>query len=124
MKPVAGIDCGPVRGRGVDQKPLLLARLPIINQMTVAARAFISKITRVNTLALSYERDPILFADFVPVHRLVAAVPHAENQPALCPTVYLYAELTAPPAAGLEVGPYRRFHTRDFAIKRVNVREP
>src|SRR5665213_3671043 len=125
MTPVAGINCvGRVRRSGRDEKPLLLAGLPVVFQMAVAAGAFVAKIAGINTVALGHKRDAIRRGNFIPVHAFVAAVPDAENNPPLGGTVHLHSEISAMPAAGLEVSPQRSYHAGHFAIKRIYVREP
>src|SRR5437764_1324534 len=118
MKPIAGIN----RERAVswlrgDEELLFVAGLPVVNQMTVSARALIAEVARGNAFAFGEERDTIVVGDFCPAHRFSAAVPHAENNSSLGRTVHLHPEITAMPATRLVVSGDGIFDAGDFAIK-------
>src|ERR1035438_9148948 len=122
MKPIAGIN----RVRGVshfggDKEALLLAGLPIVNQMAVAAGAFVAEIAGVHAVAFGDQGHAVGFTDLAAAHGFVAAVPDAENNPALGGAVHLHSEIAAMPATRLEVSPQRRFHAGHFAVKSINV---
>src|ERR1700733_7061326 len=104
---VSAVDGRRAFGIGGDQKTIRVACFPWVDQMTVSAGAFVSKVRGFHADSLGHELHPVLSRDLTPIGWLFTAVPDGKNYAPFRRTVHLDSKISAGKSAGFVVRPNR-----------------